>query len=336
MERQAVAKVQKRHNRVNRDQTKPARSSSSANPLLKLQRLIGNQAVQRLLRSPYIQTKLRVSSPRDPYEQEADRVADTAMRMSEREVKEEGGERIQAKALSSQITRLVQREAELSNEEDEEKTIAAKPIIQRAVPAAVREDDEEDTVATKLATNRGLSIQRLCSACEDEHSQTHSAVGYGGVSGLHGKTDGKFDGGKKVIEKRKISRAAGCDCTAGSRCLKATGTLAVTYKVKVTIRMPGMPAGLSKCEQDLVKAFLRNKLGPHENEHKRRFETYNGTTRQPIEALGCGQADAKSSLDIEAERVHTDEAAAREKAAKEFSDKIDPFFGDVDFDRCER
>jgi hypothetical protein len=43
----------------------------------------GNQAMQRLLSSHGIQAKLTVSQPGDPYEQEADRVADEVMRMPE-------------------------------------------------------------------------------------------------------------------------------------------------------------------------------------------------------------------------------------------------------------
>jgi len=42
---------------------------------------IGNQCIQRLLRTGAVQAKLTVSSPDDPYEQEADRVADQVMRM---------------------------------------------------------------------------------------------------------------------------------------------------------------------------------------------------------------------------------------------------------------
>lgn len=43
--------------------------------------LPGNQVLQRLLASGAIQAKLTVSQPGDPYEQEADRVADEVMRM---------------------------------------------------------------------------------------------------------------------------------------------------------------------------------------------------------------------------------------------------------------
>lgn len=58
-----------------------ARTPAATHPVAALQRSIGNRAVHRLLRSPYIQAKLNVSSPGDPFEQEADHVADTVMRM---------------------------------------------------------------------------------------------------------------------------------------------------------------------------------------------------------------------------------------------------------------
>ena len=47
--------------------------------LLALQRTYGNASVQRL-----IQCKLSVSQPGDPYEQEADRVAEAVTQVSER------------------------------------------------------------------------------------------------------------------------------------------------------------------------------------------------------------------------------------------------------------
>jgi len=56
---------------------------SPADRILFLQRTIGNQAVQRMVRSGALQAKLRIGQPGDKYEQEADRVADAVMRMPE-------------------------------------------------------------------------------------------------------------------------------------------------------------------------------------------------------------------------------------------------------------
>ncbi|MGB8217848.1 MAG: DUF4157 domain-containing protein [Candidatus Methanoperedens sp.] len=55
--------------------------SSPGDQILFLQRTIGNQAVQRLMKSGVLQAKLRIGAPGDVYEQEADRVAEQVMRM---------------------------------------------------------------------------------------------------------------------------------------------------------------------------------------------------------------------------------------------------------------
>src|ERR687885_699911 len=75
---------------------RPERAVSRAlrtdNSLLDPQRALGNQAVQRLLLTGTLQAKLRVGQPNDAYEQEADRVADTVMRMPEPEVQRQRAE----------------------------------------------------------------------------------------------------------------------------------------------------------------------------------------------------------------------------------------------------
>src|SRR5579875_657323 len=54
--------------------------SQPTHPVLQLQRLIGNQAVGRLLNSFPIQAKLRINQPGDIYESEADRMAEAVTR----------------------------------------------------------------------------------------------------------------------------------------------------------------------------------------------------------------------------------------------------------------
>src|SRR5262245_7813654 len=59
----------------------PLLARAPLHPILYLQQIAGNQAVQRLLRSRIIQAKLSVSEPRDIYEREADLMAEQVMRM---------------------------------------------------------------------------------------------------------------------------------------------------------------------------------------------------------------------------------------------------------------
>lgn len=59
---------------------------SPVEKILFLQRTIGNQAVERLIRSGALRAKLKIGQPGDEYEQEADRVADQVMRMPEQQI----------------------------------------------------------------------------------------------------------------------------------------------------------------------------------------------------------------------------------------------------------
>ena len=81
----AKTPVAKRSNSSLRIQRKKSSQplKSPADRILFLQRTIGNQAVQRLIKSGTLKAKLKISHPGDRYEQEADKVADAVMRMPE-------------------------------------------------------------------------------------------------------------------------------------------------------------------------------------------------------------------------------------------------------------
>jgi hypothetical protein len=102
------------------DPTSVARAA--LHPILQLQQSIGNRAVQRLLanRGTTLQATLTVGATHDPYEQEADRVAQQVMRMpippsagtgqaSVQRQTPEKDEAAQTKPLAGTITPLVQR-----------------------------------------------------------------------------------------------------------------------------------------------------------------------------------------------------------------------------------
>ena len=116
----------KENSASNKQKTGFRSQSSHVDQILFLQRTIGNQAVQRLIKSGALQAKLRIGQPGDKYEQEADRVADAVMRMPEPgvqrqvEPEEEEEEMLQTKPLAGQITPLVQRQIEPEEEEEEE------------------------------------------------------------------------------------------------------------------------------------------------------------------------------------------------------------------------
>ena len=132
--------------------------SSHVDRILFLQRTIGNQAVQRQLKSGTLQTKLKIGQPGDKYEQEADRVADAVMRMPEpgvqRQVEpEEEEEMIQAKPLAESIISFVHREAVPEEEEE----IQGK-LLQRE---ADEEEEEKENMVQAKGEMAVLQLRRL-------------------------------------------------------------------------------------------------------------------------------------------------------------------------------
>jgi hypothetical protein len=171
--------------RPDRTATYPSRTD---NPLLDRQRTLGNQAVQRLLLTGTLQAKLRVGRPNDAYEQEADRVADTVMRMPEPDVQrqrteEDEEEDIRTEPVAEGISPLVQRQAEAPEAEEEEEeeppqTEAApgqvQPMIQRqeAEPAAEEEEEEEPQAVQRKA--KGADITHVRNAAQVQRLRSPS------------------------------------------------------------------------------------------------------------------------------------------------------------------
>ncbi len=150
----------------------------------------------------------------------------------------------------------------------------------------------------------------------------------GGVN-LHGETTASYDGGRSQVLNPQVRRTEGCaECPADEPCLRYTGTLVVRYNADITIRMPDMPGDLTTCQQRRVRAFLRDVLGPHEQDHARRFRGYNGTTRRAFVLTGCGRAALQEQL----QSMHDTQAEQRAAAADARSAAIDPFVREVDLD----
>ncbi len=122
-------------------------SSSFADRVQFLQRTVGNQSVERMIRSGTLQAKLRIGQPGDVYEKEADRVSDQVMRMPEPQkvsdnnfhiqracpgceekelnrqpIKEEEEEKLQKQTIAKEDDEKLR----MQPEEEEEKNVQAK------------------------------------------------------------------------------------------------------------------------------------------------------------------------------------------------------------------
>ena len=103
----------KKNNKVFRTQKKQQIKTKilPLNQILHLQHTVGNQAVQRLLKSGALQTKLRAGKKGDKYEREADMIAEQVIRMPESHTsrqseKKEKGILLQIKGENSSTTDL--------------------------------------------------------------------------------------------------------------------------------------------------------------------------------------------------------------------------------------
>lgn len=98
-----------------------------------------------------VQAKLTINEPGDPYEWEADRVAEQVMRMPEPGVPE-------IQRACSDCDEELQRQVEPEEEEEEEEPAQAKPLANQIMPLVQRqgeeEEDEEEMVQTKRASSQ--------------------------------------------------------------------------------------------------------------------------------------------------------------------------------------
>lgn len=151
------AKKNKFASKIQKSDFNPSYSlNAPINQIMFLQRNIGNQAVQGLLHSGALQTKLKIGQPNDMYEQEADRAAEQVIKMSEHQCPEceEEQEQIQQKPLSSTIHPVIQRQIE----EEEEVEVQVQKTIQRQ--AEPQEEEEEELIQTKVADDVQVQQQK--------------------------------------------------------------------------------------------------------------------------------------------------------------------------------
>ncbi|HEX3035145.1 MAG TPA: DUF4157 domain-containing protein [Thermodesulfobacteriota bacterium] len=115
-----------------------------------LQRTVGNQSVERLLKSGVIRAKLTIGQPGDIYEQEADKVAEQVMRMPEPNVSNK--EVVSGQTQLPYIQRVcTECEEELQrqpiDEEEKEEVLHMQPV-----------EEEGEVLQTKKASDQSFEI----------------------------------------------------------------------------------------------------------------------------------------------------------------------------------
>lgn len=132
-------------------------SISLADRVMFLQGTIGNQAVERMLRSGTIQSKLSIGQPGDKYEKEADRVADAVMRMPEPEIVSRNELHIQRSCPACEEKGL-KRQPMKEEDEDKVKRQPIKEEDEEKKPRMQPKEEEEGKVQAKTASDRTSKI----------------------------------------------------------------------------------------------------------------------------------------------------------------------------------
>lgn len=174
-------------------------------------------------------------------------------------------------------------------------------------------------LATRIAKNR-VDEQLLSSTGK---TPAVTAKVYGSSVRLKGETKAKFNGGSFQTENVVVTRGEGCKGCSSRQCLHATGTLVVNYRVTTQVKLPGVSSypNLTPCQKKRVQDAITNVLAPHEQNHVRAFNQYNGTTRNNFEFTLC-----RDKFDQKIRDMVSREETARRSSAQAASDALDPFF----------
>jgi hypothetical protein len=154
---------------------------------------------------------------------------------------------------------------------------------------------------------------------------------------LKGKTTADFNHGESQITEKKAVRAKGCDECPDNKCVRVTGIMTLRYQVTTHVTLPSVDdyPDLTPCQKKRVQDAIDNVLAPHEQQHVKAYETYNGTTEHNFDIKVCqGETSLEEQVNAHLQAIHDKENASREQAARDKSDALDPFFFDVDLD-CE-
>ena len=155
---QRDARSVEKHTRTPEAHTHTPTANLDTSSVVDLQRIIGNQAVQRLINNAGIQTKMTVGAANDPYEMEADAVAKQVMTGGESSVQRES-ESMEDEISEKRMPQFLQR-AKLGEDDDEMQMKRAD--VQRETQedelnlmrADIQRDDELEGIEDEIQEKR--------------------------------------------------------------------------------------------------------------------------------------------------------------------------------------
>lgn len=164
-------------------QTAPLNIESAS--ITDLQRMLGNQGLQRMLAQRKIQAKLTVGAADDQYEREADRVAQEVMSAPATEAVQRESEGSEFEDEDIQMKRVdIQRESE-GGEAEEEELMLKRADIQRESEGA---EGEEEELLLKRDTIQRADVDMSGSFDVDDNVESQISSAKGGGQALPGST----------------------------------------------------------------------------------------------------------------------------------------------------
>ncbi|MCJ7615619.1 MAG: DUF4157 domain-containing protein [Desulfobacterales bacterium] len=168
-ERETVAEMMPENKKENSSSIKwkaDPSQSSAADRVMFLQRTLGNQAVENLIRSGTLQARLRIGPPGDKYEQEADRVAEAVVRMPEHKAVSSGAPYIQKACPTCEGQELKRQPIKEEEEEklqrkpkeEEEEKLQRKPKEEEEEKLQKKPNEEKEELQTKSNSGRSFEI----------------------------------------------------------------------------------------------------------------------------------------------------------------------------------
>ena len=194
-----------------------------------------------------------------------------------------------------------------------------------AAAPAIRLNRDAGDAAPLLSARHEASRSADASGGPRALARTHP--GFANGVRLAGRTDADFSGSTFHTVGGTTRPAKGCETCGADDCQRVTGKVVMSFVVSTTVTLPTPDPNLTPCQLQRVRNAIRTVLAPHERQHVRAFNTYEGSLTRPFDLTLCS-----SDFDAAIQSMFDAVEQPRRAAAQAKSDALDPFFFDVDVD----
>jgi hypothetical protein len=224
---------------------------------------------------------------------------------------------------------------------DERLRLSANATRREELLAALQQHYGNNHVQRVLAKLRPAfgppaPVQRQAEADEAAAADEHEPESESNTLSIdeEGITDVAYSAPSFVTGDEKVKGSP--DATKDKDLVDVTGKVSANYKASIKVTLPTVPDDLTACQKKRVKDAIDNQLAPHEQEHVKAFQKYDGAYTAPIEVKGVLRPEALKALTAAAKEKADEEGLRRKEEAQQASDALDnpPFVVEVDLN-CE-